>query len=116
MDLSTSRFAELVGGLMYLATHSRPDISHAVGALAPYMANPTLEHWAAARTVLKYLAGTARLGIYQLDISSTTAAAAATPASWALQTLTTELTWTLGDPPQDLPSGCMAVSSAGSVG
>ena len=63
MDLSTSWFAELVKGLMYLATHSRPDISHAVRALARYMANPTLEHWAAAQTVLKYLAGTARLGI-----------------------------------------------------
>ena len=43
--------------------HTRPDIAQAVGALARYMAVPTEAHWTAAKGVLRYLKGTASLGI-----------------------------------------------------
>jgi hypothetical protein len=52
-----------VGGLLYLAVTVRPDISYAVGVLSKYMACPTVSHWNAARGVLRYLAGTRRVGI-----------------------------------------------------
>ena len=37
---------------------TRPDISHAVGVISKYMANPGQEHWNARKWVLRYLRGT----------------------------------------------------------
>ena len=56
-----ARYQSIVGSLMYGALLTRPDLSHAVGQLARFAANPTKEHEAAAERVLRYLSGTARL-------------------------------------------------------
>lgn len=56
-------YASLIGGLNYLACCTRPDISHAVGACARYMAAPTQQHWTYAKGILRYLAATPALGI-----------------------------------------------------
>jgi hypothetical protein len=48
---------------MYLSVCTRPDIAQAVGALARYMASPTVTHWQAAKGVLRYISGTANYGI-----------------------------------------------------
>lgn len=56
-------YAPLIGSLMYLSICTRPDIAQAVGALARYMSCPTIAHWTAAKTVVRYLAGTPNLGI-----------------------------------------------------
>ena len=58
-----NRYAELVGGLMYLAIATRPDIMFAVGALARFMSAPTAAHWNLATGVLRYLVGTATQGL-----------------------------------------------------
>ena len=63
MDLETSRYAELVGGLLYLSTKTMPDTSYPVRALARYMAKPTSDHSRAALTIVRYLAGTVQYGI-----------------------------------------------------
>jgi Reverse transcriptase (RNA-dependent DNA polymerase)/gag-polypeptide of LTR copia-type/Integrase core domain/GAG-pre-integrase domain/Zinc knuckle len=55
-------YSALVGSLLYLATNTRPDISHAVGMLSRFVASPRVEHWQAAKSVLRYLAGTHSLG------------------------------------------------------
>jgi len=41
--------------LMYAQTCTRPDISFAVGMLGRYQSNPGLDHWKAAKKVLRYL-------------------------------------------------------------
>ena len=43
---------------MYAMVCTRPDISHAVGVVSRYMANPGKEHWSAVKWVLRYLRGT----------------------------------------------------------
>lgn len=63
LDTSTYGYSQLIGSLMYISVCTRPDISQAVGALARYMATPTVTHWQAANGVLRYIGGTADCGI-----------------------------------------------------
>ena len=51
-------YRSLIGSLLYLATHSRPDIAFAVGELSKYNDKYGEEHWTAAKRVLRYLKGT----------------------------------------------------------
>jgi hypothetical protein len=66
-DVTTYR--ELVGSLMYLAVCSRPDVASIVSQLARYMQEPALLHWKAAKHVLRYLRGTAELGLHYRALS-----------------------------------------------
>jgi hypothetical protein len=63
LDLKVYPYRQLVGSLMHLSVTVRPDITFAVGVLARSMAEPTMVHWQAAKGVLRYLSGTASLGI-----------------------------------------------------
>ena len=56
-------YRELVGALNYLAVSTRPDISHAVSILCRYFSCPNQELWTAAKRVLRYLRGSAKLGL-----------------------------------------------------
>ncbi|KAE8179333.1 hypothetical protein CF336_g9674, partial [Tilletia laevis] len=47
----------------YVAQGTRPDIAFPVGKLARFMANPSPEHTAAAKRILRYLAGSKELGL-----------------------------------------------------
>ena len=51
-------YASAVGSLMYAMVCTRPDITHAVGVVSKYMANPGKEHWEAVKWLLRYLRGT----------------------------------------------------------
>jgi hypothetical protein len=51
-------YASIVGSLMYAQTCTIPDISFVVGMLGRYQSNPGLDHWKAAKKVLRYLQGT----------------------------------------------------------
>ncbi|KAL1216602.1 Retrovirus-related Pol polyprotein from transposon TNT 1-94 [Cardamine amara subsp. amara] len=51
-------YASVVGSLNYVKTCTRPDISFTVGVMGRYQSNPEMEHWKAAKKVLRYLQGT----------------------------------------------------------
>lgn len=56
-------YMELVGGLLYLSTTTRPDLALAAGKLAQYMRLPEQRHWQAAKGALRYLVGTQKMGL-----------------------------------------------------
>lgn len=56
--MSRVPYANAIGSLMYAMVSTRPNISHAVGVVSRYMANPGKEHWAIVKWVLRYLRGT----------------------------------------------------------
>jgi hypothetical protein len=63
-ELTNEPYSELVGCLMYLASTTRPDIAHVASALGRYSAKPRRVHWHTAKDVVRYLIGTADLGLH----------------------------------------------------
>ncbi|CAI7886991.1 unnamed protein product [Closterium sp. NIES-53] len=58
-------YPELVGCLMYPMTSTRPDLAYPLSILARYVApgRHRLEHWEAAKRVLRYLCSTSSMGL-----------------------------------------------------
>ncbi|MGQ7538459.1 hypothetical protein ACTGW7_10090, partial [Streptococcus suis] len=48
-------YSSAVGSLLYAQVCTRPHIAMAVGMLGQYQSNPGLEHWKAAKKVMRYL-------------------------------------------------------------
>ncbi|KAL3613382.1 hypothetical protein CASFOL_042795 [Castilleja foliolosa] len=48
-------YASVVGSLMYAQVCTRPDIAFIVGMLGRYLSNHGMDHWIAAKRVLRYL-------------------------------------------------------------
>jgi len=61
-------FRRLVGKLLYL-TITRPDISFAVQVLSQFMHEPSEDHLAAAKHILRYLKGTPDQGVLLANFS-----------------------------------------------
>jgi hypothetical protein len=53
--MSRVPYASAIGSIMYAMLCTRPDISYALSVTSRYQANPGLEHWNAAKNILKYL-------------------------------------------------------------
>ena len=56
-------YASAVGSIMYVIVCTRPDLAYTVSAVSRFMSNPKKQHWEAVKWVLRYLQGTARLGL-----------------------------------------------------
>ena len=56
-------YASIVGMLLYLSGHSRPDIAFAVHQCARYTFKPTSRHFAALKRIGRYLKGTVFKGL-----------------------------------------------------
>lgn len=67
--VNATYFRSLVGGLNYLC-HTRPDIAFSVGVVSRFMHNPSTLHLGAAKRILRYVAGTAELGIWYSKVSN----------------------------------------------
>jgi hypothetical protein len=61
--LTTHCTIQLVGSLLYL-THSRPDLSYAVGVVSRFMQELHELHWKYAKCILRYIQGTITFGIH----------------------------------------------------
>ena len=48
-EVDKPRYLAAVGALIYLATHTRPDITFATSVLASHSRKPTHRHWAAIK-------------------------------------------------------------------
>lgn len=61
-------YRELVGGLIYLASATRPDLSFTACVLSRFCSRPGIAHWQLAKRVLRYIKGTMDYGItYEKD-------------------------------------------------
>jgi hypothetical protein len=56
-------YRSLVGSLIYL-TNTRSDICYAMSSVSRYMDRPEQAHFAAAKRILRYLAGTCDYGLF----------------------------------------------------
>lgn len=56
-------YQSLIGALMYLSVTTRPDIAYSVNFLSQFNTNFNIEHWKAAKRVLRYLKGTSECGL-----------------------------------------------------
>jgi hypothetical protein len=56
-------YRKMVGALLYAAGQTRIDIAYTVNILCRYVAAPTNQHLSAAKHLLRYLAGTKRVGL-----------------------------------------------------
>nr|GEU44869.1 zinc finger, CCHC-type [Tanacetum cinerariifolium] len=61
--MSKVLYANDVGSLMYFMVCTRPDITYAVNIVSRYLATPGKNHWEAVKWILKYLKGTADVGL-----------------------------------------------------
>lgn len=57
-EMMTVPYQEAVGGLLYIAQGTRPDIAYAVNTVSKYNNNPGKPHWAAVKRIMRYLKGT----------------------------------------------------------
>jgi hypothetical protein len=62
-------YRQLVGIFLYL-THSRSDLSYAVGAVSRFMQEPHQLHWKTAKCILRYVYGTITFGIHYIEYST----------------------------------------------
>jgi hypothetical protein len=56
-------YQSIVGKLFYVSNNTRPDLCTAVSMVSSYVSNPTAEHMAAVKRILRYCKGTLTLGI-----------------------------------------------------
>jgi hypothetical protein len=56
-------FNDLLGSLLWIALHTRPDLAQSVGVLCRFASNPGPQHWTGLKRILRYLAHTKNFGI-----------------------------------------------------
>ncbi|GJZ72565.1 hypothetical protein Tco_0636711 [Tanacetum coccineum] len=57
-------YLSAIGALLFLASHTRPDISFSLNLLARYNSCPTRRHWNGVKQIFHYLQGTKDMGLY----------------------------------------------------
>lgn len=60
---SNDLYQQMVGSLLYLSTHTRPDICYSVNHVSKYNHNPSVKHMNLVRRFIKYVKGSLGHGI-----------------------------------------------------
>ncbi len=60
---NVTEYKSILGKLQFLAIHTRPDIAHSVNYCARYQAAPERIHYKLVQRIIRYLKGTAELGL-----------------------------------------------------
>ena len=63
IDMSKIPYKQLIGSILHLANTTRPDIAFSVGVVSRFLGDPWMQHWNAAKSVLRYLKKTKTMGI-----------------------------------------------------
>ncbi|GKA61120.1 retrovirus-related pol polyprotein from transposon TNT 1-94 [Tanacetum coccineum] len=63
MEMSRVPYALAVGSLMFAIICTRPDITHAVGVVSRYMAEPGRGHWEAVKRIFRYIKGSSDVAL-----------------------------------------------------
>lgn len=63
-SISQHKYAQIIGSLLHLMNHTRPDIAYAVGRLGRYTHSPNASHWNALEKLFRYLKGTINYAIH----------------------------------------------------
>ena len=53
-----TKYQSVIGSLLYLSLGTRPDVAYAVIKLVQYNSNPSVAHYKAALTIVRYIAWT----------------------------------------------------------
>ncbi|XP_076912370.1 uncharacterized protein LOC143570654 [Bidens hawaiensis] len=61
--IDVTLFKQMVGSLMYI-TNTRPDLQYVVSLISRFMSNPMVEHYDAAKRVIRYIQGTLDFGVW----------------------------------------------------
>ena len=69
--ISNSKYRQAIGSLMYVTIGSRPDFAFSIGKLSQCCDNPSKNHWAGVKRLLRYVIGTHDFGILFDDTQST---------------------------------------------
>jgi hypothetical protein len=75
-------YRELVGCLIYLMFNTRPNISSAINFYSRYQSNATEAQWLGLKRILRYLKGTAHIGLLY-DVNCKKPLVSYTDADWA---------------------------------
>lgn len=82
IDADSTEYQSLVGGLLYAAIATRPDISQAVGAVSKFCSSPTQAHLTSAKRILRYHKGTVDITL-TYNRSSSISPVGYSDADWA---------------------------------
>ena len=78
-----TEYQTLIGKLLFLSICTRPDISYAVNSLAQHSSAPRQTHFDAIKRVIRYLKGTASLGLHYKTESDVAAPKGFSDSDWA---------------------------------
>jgi hypothetical protein len=57
-------YQKIIGGLIYLAILTRPDIAFAIGRLSQYLSDPSEGHFKMLKSLMRYLRSTTCIGLH----------------------------------------------------